>query len=126
MKTILITLFLFGGILNAQIYQFKAEYVASRSVYDSIWTDWKMSNIRIAFFEEDSTISVFSSTYNEFIYIVQPIKIDAFKDFQLLRWICIDENDKTCYIELFRTEDGKYYLYIRWPFMEIVYKVRRL
>jgi len=125
MKTLLITLLLLGGTLNAQDKQFKAEYVSIREPFDSIWYSWQESTTRIVFFEYDSVISVFSSTYTEFSLLVDPIQVNEYKGHPTIRFICVDENNQQCFIDLFKEDKDTYHIYFRWFNLEIVYKVRK-
>lgn len=126
MKTILIILFLFGGTLSAQTYQFKAEYVSIRAPFDSTWNDWSESQTRIAFFEEDSVISIFAIVYREFYMIVAPIQVAEYKEHPVIRFICVDEDNQTCFVEVFKHEKDIYHIYFRWSWLEIVYQVKKI
>lgn len=123
-KLIILTLFLFLGIVSqAQIKNFKAEYV-SLKLPQYTWSEWEVSDVIISLHLQKEIITIFSQKEQEYTIVSKEFLVEDEKTIKLA-FLCIDEKGIKCSIEFvtFKNKEGKH-LYIRKQDYEIVYQMK--
>ncbi len=130
MKSLFLSIFLvITSFVYAQVQTFQAEYLNMRLYNDSTkqlddWVGWNPSDVVGVM--TDKKVVIFSNYEQKYIIITDIKKIEE-KDKRIIAFDAINLKGERCTIELVNNfEDGKFYLYIRWTYLQLCYQIRKL